>query len=160
MHKQTVQSPGLEAPASESIALPTADLCFVSCVAQKLPRSAPAKDLYTSPLFRKARGFVEAQGWPWFILSAKYGLVDPEQVIEPYEKTLNTMGVAERRDWAEGCRRALEPHLAGVKSVAFLAGNKYREFLAPALRNRGIEVHVPMARLPIGKQLAWLNHFT
>ena len=147
-------------PASEPVALPTADLCLVSCVAQKLPRAAPAKDLYTSTLFRKMRGFVEARSWPWLILSAKYGILPPEQVIEPYEKTLNTRGVAERRDWAEGCLRALGPRLAGFQSVAFLAGEKYREFLVPALRDRGIEVHVPMAGLRIGEQFAWLDRFT
>ena len=144
---------------SEPISLSRADLCLVSCVAKKLPRSARAKDLYTSDLFRKMRGLVEAREWPWFILSAKYGLVEPERVIEPYEKTLNTMGVAERRDWAEECLDTLVPHLAGVESIVFLAGAKYREFLVPALIRRGIEVHVPMEGLPIGKQLAWLNRF-
>ena len=134
-----------------------ADLCLVSCVAKKLPNAAPAKDLYASDLFRKTRALAEAQGWPWFILSAKYGIVDPEQVIEPYEKTLNSMRIAERRDWAEGCLAALGPHLAGVKSVVFLAGAKYREFLNPALVSRGIEVHVPMEGLRIGEQLAWLD---
>lgn len=137
--------------------LPDVDLCLVSCVAGKLPRSAPTKDLYTSTLFRKVRGLVEARGWPWFILSAKHGVVAPEQVIAPYERTLTTMGVAERRDWAARCLRGLEPHLAGVKSVVFFAGMKYREFLAPAMSDRGIKVHVPMAGLRIGKQLAWLS---
>lgn len=155
--KQAVQTPSAEVPLSEAAPLPRADLCLVSCVAKKLARSAPARELYTSDLFRKMRDLVEARGWPWFILSAKYGLVAPEQVIEPYEKTLNTMRSAERRDWAEGCLGALEPHLVDVKSVVFLAGARYREFLVPALANRGIEVHVPMARLPIGKQLAWLD---
>ena len=154
-HKHTVR-----APANESVAWRTADLCLVSCVAGKLSRSAPAKDLYGSDWFRKARGFVEARGWPWFILSAKYGLVAPAQVIAPYEKTLNNMPVAERRDWAEGCFDTLEPHLTGVKSVVFLAGKKYREFLAPALLARGIEVRVPMARLRQGEQLAWLEEHT
>ena len=79
---------------SESAALPSADLCLVSCVGKKLPHSAQANALYTSDWFRKTRSFVDAKGWPWFILSAKYGIVAPEQVIEPYEKTLNTMRVA------------------------------------------------------------------
>ena len=151
------RTPDLAVPANELPALPLADLCLVSCVAEKLHSSAPAKNLYTSDLFRKMRTLVEAQGWPWLILSAKYGIVDPEQVIEPYEKTLNTMRIAERRDWAEGCLVALGPHLAGVTSVVFLAGARYLEFLAPALSDRGIEVHDPMARLPIGKRKAWLN---
>ena len=157
MSKQTVRTPSARAPAGESAALPSTALCLVSCVAKKLPCSAPAKDLYVSPLFRKARGLVEARGWPWLILSAKHGVVAPEQVIEPYEQTLNAMGSVERRDWAARCLDALGPHLVGLRAVVFLAGVKYREFLAPALRDRGIKVHVPMADLPIGKQLAWLD---
>ncbi len=136
------------------IAPPEADLCFVSCVAKKLARPAAAKDLYTSPWFVKARRLVEAQGWPWFILSAKYGLVAPEEEVAHYEKTLNDMGVAERRDWARKVLEALEPHLAGVQSVVFLAGQNYREFLAPELRSRGIDVHVPMQGLGTAVALA------
>ena len=147
----------LTAPADRSPALPTTALCLVSCVAGKLPHPAPAKELYTSAWFQKAREFVEARGWPWFILSAKYGLVAPEAVIAPYEKTLNTMGASERRDWAGRCLQALRPHLAGVKCVVFLAGMKYREYLASELPGLGVDVHVPMEGLPIGKQLAWLD---
>ena len=132
----------------------------MSCVAKKRCHPALAQDLYTSALFQKARRLVEAQGWPWFILSAEHGLVHPEQEIAPYEKTLNTMGVVERRDWARQVWRALKPHLAGVQSVVFLAGKNYREFLAPKLSDRRIDVHVPMRGLPIGKQLAWLTRAT
>ena len=140
-----------------TVRLPAADLCLVSCVAVKLSRTAAAKDLYTSPWFVKARSLVGAKGWPWFILSAKYGLVDPEEEIAPYEKTLNNMRVVERRDWARKVLAALEPHLAGVQSVVFLAGKNYREFLAPELHGRGIEIHVPMLGMRIGKQLRWFS---
>ena len=140
-----------------SAALLAADLCLVSCVSEKLRCAAPAKELYTSSWFRKVRSCVEAQGWPWLILSAKYGLVSPEEVIAPYEKTLNNMLKPDRREWAEHCMRALGPHLVGVRSVVFFAGKKYREFLAPELSSRGIQVCVPMAAMRIGEQLAWLN---
>ena len=143
--------------SARSIAPPAADLCLVSCVAKKLARSAAAKDLYTSPWFVKARSLVEAKDWPWFILSAKYGLVDPEHEIAPYEKTLNKMGAVERCDWARKVLATLDPHLAGVRSVVFLAGENYREFLVPELHGRGIDVHVPMQGLGIGKQLRWLS---
>ena len=144
-------------PTAQDAVLPAADLCLVSCVAKKQSRPAPAKDLYASDLFEKMRAVVEAEGWPWFILSAQHGLVHPGAVIAPYEKTLNKMGVAERQAWASDVMGALEQHLADVKIVVFFAGQRYREFLAPELRERGVRVHVPMAGLPIGKQLAWLN---
>ena len=50
------------------------------------------KDLYRSVWFLKARACAEAVGSCWFILSAEYGLVHPDEMIEPYEMTLDTMG--------------------------------------------------------------------
>lgn len=133
------------------------ELYLVSCVKTKGPGPAPAKDLYTSAWFRKARAYVEKKSRPWHILSAQYGLVHPERVIPPYEQTLETMPVAKRRAWAETVLAELEPSLAGVDTVIFLAGQAYREFLAPALRDRGLTVCVPMAGLSQGRQLSWLG---
>ena len=132
-------------------------LYLVSCVSQKLPVSAPAKDLYISSLFCKARSYVEGKGQPWFILSAKHGLVHPEQVIEPYDLTLNNLGIRDRRQWAEGVLSQLEPHLGHTEGIIFLAGHRYREFLEQALVQRGVSVSVPMEGLKIGEQLSWLN---
>ena len=95
-------------------------------------------------------------GCPWFILSAKYGLVDPHTTIAPYNLTLKTMPVNRRRSWASGVVEDLAPRLAGVNSVAFLAGKAYREFLEPALHERGITIYVPMEGMGIGRQLSWL----
>ena len=130
---------------------------MVSCVGQKRPTSAPARDLYVSTWFRKARSYADSTGWPWFVLSAQYGLVLPDEVISPYDLTLNTMPVADRRQWASRVLSRLEPHLEGIGYVTFLAGQRYREFLAPELRRRGLAVSIPMEGLIIGKQLSWLT---
>ena len=130
---------------------------LVSCVKTKGSAPAKAKDLYISSWFRKARAFVEETGAPWRILSAQYGLVHPEEVIAPYEKTLLRMGVAERREWACGVLAALCSRLDPVQTVIFLAGARYREFLENPLRARGVSVSVPMAGLSSGRQLSWLT---
>ena len=132
-------------------------LYLVSCVSQKLAGPAPAKDLYTSSLFRKARSYAEAGGGPWFILSAKHGLLHPEEVIGPYNLTLNHMPAAQRRQWAAVVFSQLEPHLNGIESVVFLAGQRYWEILKSMLEARGVDVRIPMEGLRIGEQLSWLN---
>ena len=128
---------------------------LVSCASEKRPEPAKAKDLYISNLFKKSRAYIESTGKPWFILSAKYDLVDPEECICPYNKTLNEMPKEKRRKWAEGVLEQLLLHLDGVNSVVILAGKRYREFLEPELSNRGFNVCVPMRQ--IGKQLSWLD---
>ena len=132
-------------------------ICLLSCVGQKLAAPAPARDLYTSSWFVKARAYADSTGQPWFVLSAKYGLVHPDDVIAPYDLTLNNMPVAGRRVWARNVFAQLIPHLEGAGSVTFLAGRRYREFLEPKLRSRGLDVAVPMEGLRIGEQLGWLT---
>ena len=66
---------------------------------------------------------------------------------------LYTMPVADRRRWASRVLTQLEPHLNGIRSVTFLAGRRYREFLEPSLRSRGLVVSIPMEGLRIGEQL-------
>ena len=130
---------------------------LVSCVKSKGPHPSPARLLYTSAWFQKVRDIVEASGARWFILSARYGLVDPDSEIDPYERTLNTLGVAERRAWANAVLDKLLPELTGVNRVVMFAGHRYREFIIEPLRRRGLEVEVPMANLALGEQLAWLS---
>jgi hypothetical protein len=55
-------------------------------------RAEPAKDLYRSALFRLSRAWAERYADAWAVLSAYHGVVEPDQVIEPYDAT-----VADRR---------------------------------------------------------------
>lgn len=130
---------------------------LVSCVSRKQERACQARDLYISSLFRKARAYIERSASRWYILSAEHGLVTPEQVIEPYERTLNRMGVADRRAWARRVATELADAEPELSRVVFLAGSRYREFLSPHLLDRGVAVSVPMQGLGIGEQLRWLG---
>ena len=132
---------------------------LVSCVGGKFPKPTIAKDLYTSAWFKKARHFVESKSCPWFVLSAEFGLVSPERIISPYEKTLNTMPISDRRKWAEMVNSQIEAVAPQLAVAVFLAGQRYRESLVDHLRKRNIVVQIPMEGLRIGEQLSWLgNH--
>jgi hypothetical protein len=130
-------------------------LHLVACVKEKAETPAPAAALYRSTWFRKARAYVEGVGAPWFILSALHGLVSPDQVIEPYERTLMNMPAVDRRAWGQHVVRQLdELGYPATARVVVLAGARYREPLAAWLGTRAV---VPMAGLSIGRQLAWLT---
>lgn len=122
---------------------------LVACCGRKLEGQHPAQDIYVSALFRKSRAWVLQHCDQWFILSAKYGLVVPSQVIETYDVTLNAMPAAERRAWAARVRKELEP-FAGATIVA-LAGERYCAAL------HGLRVERPLQGMGIGQQLGWLT---
>jgi hypothetical protein len=105
-----------------------------------------------STLFKKAIEYVKNQKYDdWMVLSAKHGLLHMNEVIEPYDETLNNMKVKERRNWAEGVVQSLEK--LSLAEVHFYAGQKYREFLIPLLMERKIVCRVPLEGLGIGMQL-------
>jgi hypothetical protein len=130
---------------------------LVSCVSRKHAHAMEARNLYDSPLFQKARAFVEKRCDTWYILSAKYGLLHPTQIIEPYEETLNTKTRAERERWAQKVRTDIRPNVRAGDKVVILAGERYREYLVPWFVEQGCVVEVPLKGLGIGRQLQWLS---
>ncbi|MCI0713441.1 MAG: hypothetical protein L0154_25010 [Chloroflexi bacterium] len=130
---------------------------LVSCAKRKLSYPAPASDLYSSVPFKKARRYVEKHCDRWFILSAKHGLLHPDDVIEPYDVTLNTMPAANRRQWAQRVLPEIYTTTNAGDVLVFLAGEKYREYLIPEIEKRGYRIEVPMQGLRSGKQLQWLD---
>ncbi len=153
-------------PASErDAAVPTAErrvvrIGLVGCVKTKLDHAAPARDLYVSPMFRGRRTYVERTCDRWFVISALYGLVDPDAVIEPYNVTLKDASEAERRQWSTGVLRALESELGTLagKDFELHAGSSYLVHgLASGLRAAGASVITPTAGLTFGQQLAFYS---
>ena len=116
-----------------------------------------ARDLYCSDWFLKARAYVETRSAKWFILSAKYGLVEPQQIIAPYKATLSDMSAAKRKDWADKVATDLRPRCPKGTEVVVLAGRFYREHLVRTLNHWGCKPYIPLEGMGIGKQLSWFK---
>ena len=148
---KTVRQAGIGIRMTERIYL-------VSCVAKKRAYSSSARNLYLSDWFVSARDRVMQEREPWYILSAKFGLLHPDKVIAPYDVTLNKLGVADRRRWAARVITQMDEALPHADEVVIFAGQRYREFLEEYLRRRYSSVKVPMEGLRIGEQLRWMKH--
>ncbi len=130
-------------------------IVLISCVSTKLPYKAKAKDLYISPLFKMNIAYAHTlKPKNIFILSAKYGLIDLEKIIYPYNQTLNTMRVEEIKKWAEKVKKQMDGKIDHKKDeIIFLAGEKYRKYLIPYFS----KIQIPLQGLSIGKQLQFLK---
>lgn len=137
------------------------NIVLISCVSQKTPHKNMAKDLYVSSLFKKSWQYTKEIIKPdgVYILSALYGLIRFDEVIEPYDKTLLNMSKEECQEWAEKVKTQLNGRF--VKDTRtledynfiILAGSKYYENLSEFLPNK----EFPLGRLPIGKRLGVLS---
>ncbi len=155
---------GAPRPASDLTVRPVAggatqpmDAVLLGCVKTKDVRPRPARDLYVSPLFKKRRQYAESSGHPWWIVSAEYGLVGPDEMIAPYDTLIGKRPLAERQVIARQVADRLEHELGSLrgKRLELHAGTEYAEAIGPELRARGAELIRPLEGLVFGEQLAW-----
>lgn len=124
-------------------------LVLLACCKDKLDHAAPARELYQGQLFKKSLAFAQTFADKIIILSAKHGPTELDQVIEPYNVTLNHgMSKMEKLEYTTKCWKGLAAY-EGWRFV-YLAGDKYRRGLPHG--------EAPMEGLPIGKQLQWLTN--
>lgn len=119
--------------------------------------------MYTSTLFRGRMRAVEASCDTWFVLSAKHGLLDPHEIIEPYDVALKDLSPAAQRAWSAAVLDSLHLRLSDLRGRAFEihAGSAYRDNgLVSGLENAGATVEIPTEGLTIGQQLAFYGKGT
>ncbi len=133
---------------------------LIGCVKSKQDIPAAAKDLYTAVLFRGRRHFVENSCSRYYIISAKYGLVHPDEIIAPYDVAMAQLPVHERQLWAQHVIRDLELALGDLSSFTFEihAGYSYRHFgLVEGLVAAGANVEEVAGDLKMGEQLTFYS---
>lgn len=135
------------------------NLILVGCVKSKRNSRSSAKDLYASPLWRYRRAYAEQVGVPWYILSAKHGLLTPETRIAPYDLTPADRPAAKRRAWSAQVVNALTAKVSGLwgKVIEVHAGKLYVDSgLEDELRKVGAIIRRPLAHVSgIGPQCSW-----
>lgn len=98
---------------------------IVPCTGEKIwddrpdaPREVPAKDAYTKPVFTKWKNYAEQSGAPWFILSTKYGLIEPDKSIENYD--IRVSDVKDKKTFKDRLRGQGNELLGKFKKVILL----------------------------------------
>jgi cytoplasmic iron level regulating protein YaaA (DUF328/UPF0246 family) len=83
--------------------------------------------MYQGRLFKAVKNYCEKMGFDYLIISAKYGLLHPDDVIEGYDMVLKTKRDIERiRPQVE---EKLKPTLEKYEKIIVIAGKLYREVL-------------------------------
>jgi hypothetical protein len=120
-----------------------------------------AKDLFQGPGFRRARSYAVASGVPWFVLSAKYGLLSPEDVIGPYDVYVPDKSSTYRAAWGEWVVTQLAERMdLSDVTVEVHASEAYTAPLREPLRHLGATLQEPLAGLRQGERLAWYGSGT
>lgn len=134
-------------------------IIFISCTKTKQNYSCRAKEMYSpSDLFKGAYKYdLSLKPDAIYILSAKYGLLNPNDVINPYEKTLVSAKQDEVKRWSVMVAKQIQQHhIDREQKAVFLCGKPYRKYIQNLFPN-----HVaPCAHMGIGQQIKFYKENT
>lgn len=108
-------------------------IILVAFGTKKADHACKAKEMSLSPLFTRAMEYARRQNPDRiYILSGKYGLLNPETVVEPYDPSYNKKNQEERKIWSRHVLAGLTNDGVDLQKdeFVFLVGKKHYQFLA------------------------------
>lgn len=153
-------------------------ICLIGCSKTKAkltarkhctPKGTP-EEMYTGQLFKKRLAHVTGRGLTWAVLSAEYGVFQPNLSLPLYDRTLEKMSAADRALWHTKVAYDIynlwlyepfdedesdRPYRPDELTVEIHAGKHYAHPLAEILQLNGTEVLLPCEGMGIGEQLKY-----
>jgi hypothetical protein len=127
---------------------------LVGCSGSKAAGPARAAELFTGAGFRKARDLAVRSGKPWYVISAKFGLLHPDEVIAPYDVYLPKQSPRYRSAWAHWVVAQLgERHQLQDAVIEAHAGSAYCDPLIAPLAETPEQ---PISTTSPTQEVAWL----
>jgi hypothetical protein len=134
-----------------------ASIGLIACTKSKSAKTSPAALLYQSPLFRKSLLYSLGHSDRTYILSAKHGVLQLDDLIEPYEVSMKHLNSAQRAEWAVKVSLKLTELIKPGDIVHLLAGLDYSRPLLPTLQRIGCKVTSPLSGKSLGHRISWLR---
>lgn len=136
-------------------------VALLGCGKQKAARTCRASEMYRSVLFRAGLRYAIDTCDRVLILSAKHGLLEPDQVIEPYDETLPRDRPG-RDAWGLRVGGQLDAAVPDLDAeIIVLAGERYADAISTDPDHpdgaRYFNWEEPLRGLGIGERLAWFK---
>jgi hypothetical protein len=135
------RGPEVEAPSGAA----PARVVLVASSGDHGPAPVPVATLFRSPGFARARELAERSGFPWFVLSAKHGLLDPGDVVGPFAVQMDERSASYRVAWGEWVVAQLSERLPlEGATVEVHGGVDFAQPLRQPLSRRGAALDIPL----------------
>jgi hypothetical protein len=136
---------GVDGASSRGAVVRSGRVVLIGSSGATAEESDAAGRLFRSDGFARAREHAVHSRLPWFVLSAKHGLLDPDDVISPYEIQIDDQPAAYRTAWGEWVVAQLADRLQldGV-TVEVHGGVHFAQPLRQPLARRGAVLDIPL----------------
>jgi len=133
-------------------------LAIIPCTNQKADEPMKARDLWVGSHFQFVLAHAELFYDKVLIMSYKYGLISPDDVIEPYDYDVRNASAVEKLKWwwalrediIEVCAAEDKPDLVALYTGGFERDRIMREFVRNGVR----QVIVPFEGRGIGQRMS------
>jgi hypothetical protein len=117
----------------------------------------PAATLFESGGFAAARDHAVRSGHPWFVLSAKHGLLDPGDVVGPFDVQIGDQASGYRATWGEWVVAQLAARVQLQDAVVEVHGGvDFAQPLRAPLTRRGAVLDIPLPGMWRDSDPAWI----
>lgn len=117
-----------------------------------------AEYAYIGSPFKVNKEFAEKFADHWMILSARYGFIDPDTLIEDYEETFLKPGINTVKIETL-IHQIKDKDLLGFRRIIILGGKAYQEITSKAFDYYGLKVEFPTKGMPIGKSMGFIKRY-
>lgn len=105
-------------------------ILFITCGNKKLPYSAKAKEIYCSSVFKSYYKFGIDNFDEVAILSSKHNLLNPEDIIEPYDVYIGNFSDEELKQWSIKTKKLIiERYPRDEYEYYFLTGKLWTKYI-------------------------------
>ncbi|TQN42181.1 hypothetical protein FHU33_1575 [Blastococcus colisei] len=128
-----------------AVDVPCGRLVLIGSSGATTAEPMPVARLFSSPGFVRARDAAVRARLPWFVLSAKHGLLDAGDVVGPYDVQIGDQSAGYRTAWGEWvvAQLAERVRLDGV-TVEVHGGVDFAQPLRQPLARRGAALELPL----------------
>ena len=128
-------------------------IAFIGCAKKKKSHKCKVEEMYSpSTLFRLTLQYCKQHFDKIFILSAKYGVLQLNDKIEPYNITLNKMSKQKRVIWGVKILNWINSNLDIYDEIYIFAGKNYYKYI-----NIYNKINLPFGNMKMGERVKWLK---
>ena len=135
-------------------------VAVINCGSAKQNKPCKAKDLYIGSLFVASRQFCESNYDNWCILSAKYHVVMPNEIIAPYDMFLTNFSKKEKQEWSKITAEQLLSKFPKDAKFDFYVSQSYIQDTLPYLDKENRIYNTFLNDLGMGYKIQWFKNHT
>ena len=120
----------------------------------------PARDLYVSERFVKAKAVAEKLSDAWFVLSALHGLLPSDKVVENYDLGLHSLSSEQKSNWTSSVRGSMKDMFTKEDRITFLCSDAYTDDLVSKDLSKEFVIRLPLLHKSKSKQIELLLGMT